>query len=176
MIFQEILLKGAYLINLEKIEDERGFFSRSFCEKEFAAHNLNLSIRQSNISYNKKMGILRGMHYQIAPHEEAKLVSCIRGAIYDVVIDLRPGSLTYCKWSAVELNDQNYSSFYIPAGFAHGFQALADNTVVSYQMSEFYYPESARGIRWDDPLFNINWPMLPCIVSNRDASYPDYEA
>jgi len=176
MILKETKLKGAYFINLERKEDERGFFARSFCEKEFAAHNLNLSIRQSNISYNKKRGILRGMHYQIAPHEEAKIVSCARGAIYDVIIDLRPRSLTYRQYLAVELNDQNYSSLYIPVGFAHGFQALADDTVVLYQMSEFYYPESARGIRWNDPLFAISWPILPCIVSNKDASYPDYEA
>lgn len=174
MIFKETGLKGAYLIELEKNNDERGFFARFFCEKEFAAHNLKLSIKQSNISYNKKKGTLRGMHYQFAPHEEIKLVTCIRGAMYDVIIDLRLGSTTYCKLFAVELNDQNYRSLYIPEGFAHGFQTLADDTVVLYQMSELYYPETARGVRWDDPKFNIKWPIQEIILSELDKSYPHY--
>lgn len=175
MIFKETELKGAYFINLEKNNDERGFFARSFCEKEFAAHNLKLSIRQSNISYNKKRGTLRGMHYQVAPHEEIKLVSCVRGAIYDVIIDLRLDSATYCKWFAIELNAQNYTSLYIPEGFAHGFQTLADDTVVLYQMSEFCHPECARGIRWNDAVFGIKWPIQEIILSERDKSYPLYK-
>ena len=175
MLFKETELKGAYLIEIEQKKDERGFFARSFCEKEFDAHNLKLSIRQSSISYNKRRGTLRGMHYQIAPHEEAKIVSCVRGTIYDVIIDLRLDSTTYCKWFAIELSAQNYASLYIPKGFAHGFQTLADDTVVLYQMSEFYHPESAQGARCDDRSFNINWPILPCIVSDKDASYPDYK-
>jgi len=172
MVFKETELNGAYLINLEKNDDERGFFARSFCEKEFAAHNLTMQVKQCNISYNKKRGTLRGMHYQIAPHEEAKLVSCVRGAIYDVIIDLRLNSPTYCKWLAVELSAQNYTFFYIPKGFAHGFQTLAPDTVVLYQMSEFYYPESARGIRWNDPAFLIDWPSDNQIISVKDRAYP----
>ena len=175
MLFKETRLKGAYVIEIEQKKDERGFFARSFCEKEFAAHNIKLQIKQSNISYNAKRGTLRGMHYQIAPYEEAKIVSCIRGTIYDVIIDLRPGSSAYCKWLAIELSAQNYVSFYIPEGFAHGFQALTDDTIVMYQMSEFYYPESSRGVRWNDRSFNIRWPILPCILSDKDANYPDYK-
>ena len=174
MIFKETKLKGAYLIDLGKNKDERGFFARFFCEKEFAAHKLKLSIKQSSISYNKKKGILRGMHYQSAPHQEIKLVSCVRGAIYDVIIDLRKNSRTYLKWIAAELNSRNFTSLYIPKGFAHGFQALEDNSVVLYQMSEFYYPEYARGIRWDDVMFGIKWPLREKILSEKDRSYPQY--
>lgn len=172
MIFKETKFKGAYLIDLEKNKDERGFFARSFCEKEFVTHNIKLLIKQSNISYNKRKGTLRGMHYQVAPHEEAKLVSCFRGAIYDVIIDLRLNSPTYCKWLAVELSAQNYISFYIPKGFAHGFQTLAPDTIVFYQMSEFYHPESAGGIRWDDPAFLIDWPSDNQIIDDKDKTYP----
>jgi dTDP-4-dehydrorhamnose 3,5-epimerase len=175
MLFKETELKGAYVIEIEQKRDERGFFARSFCEKEFAEHNLKLVIRQSNISYNKKTGTLRGMHYQVAPYEETKLVSCVIGVIYDVIIDLRLDSATYCKWFAIKLSVQNYTSLYIPEGFAHGFQTLADDTVVLYQMSEFYHPESARGIRWDDRSFGISWPILPCIISGKDSGYPDFK-
>jgi len=174
MIFKETALKGAYIVELEQKGDERGFFARTFCEKEFAAQKIKFAVRQSNISYNKKKGTLRGMHYQAVPHEEAKLVSCVRGAIYDVIIDLRPGSPTRGKWCASELNAREYSSLFIPEGFAHGFQSLTDDTVVLYQMSEFFHPESARGIRWDDRLFSITWSIVPCIVSQKDAGYPDY--
>ena len=172
MIFKETVFQGAYLIELEKNSDERGFFARSFCKKEFQQHGISFNIAQSNISFNKNKGILRGMHYQISPHEEEKLVSCPRGAIYDVFIDLRLNSSTYCKWLAVELSAQNYRSLYIPKGFAHGFQALSDDTVVLYQMSEFYHPESARGIRWDDPLFLIEWPSNNQVISVKDRAYP----
>jgi len=174
MIFKETKLKGAYIIELEPLEDERGFFARSFCQKEFEEHGLNPRIAQCNISYNKKRGTLRGMHYQVAPYEEAKLVSCIRGAIYDVIIDLRADSTSYCKWFAVELSAENYKLLYIPEGFAHGFQTLEDNTVVFYQMSEFYYPECARGVRWDDPAFGIEWPLQNPILADKDKTFNDF--
>jgi len=174
MIFTETKLKGAYIIELELLEDERGFFARSFCQKEFEEHGLNPRIVQCNISYNKKKGTLRGMHYQAAPNEEAKLVSCIRGAIYDVIIDLRPDSTTHCQWFAVELSAENYKMLYVPEGFAHGFQTLEDNTVVFYQMFEFYHPECARGVRWDDPAFRIRWPLSNRVMSKKDQSYPAF--
>lgn len=171
MKFIETKLKGAYIIELEPIEDERGFFARSFCQKEFEKHNLNFCIVQCNISYNKNKGTLRGMHYQVAPYQEAKLVSCTSGAIYDVIIDLRPNSPTYCQWFAVELSAQNYKMLYIPEGFAHGFQTLTDNTVVFYQMSEFYHPECASGVRWDDKAFGIEWPIPKPVISERDRNF-----
>ena len=174
MVFKETKLKGAYVIELELLKDERGFFTRSFCQKEFEEHGLSPRIVQCNISYNKRKGTLRGMHYQVAPHEEAKLVSCIRGAIYDVIIDLRSNSLTYCQWFAVELSPENYKMLYIPEGFAHGFQTLEDNTVVFYQMSEFYHPECARGVRWDDGAFGVEWPMDELILSDKDGAYKDF--
>ena len=180
MKFIETKLKGAYIIELELLEDERGFFARSFCQKEFEKHGINMSIVQCNISYNRKNGTLRGMHHQVAPYEEAKLVSCIRGTIYDVIIDLRPDSPTYCQWFAVELTAHSsqltahYKILYIPEGFAHGFQTLEDNTVVFYQMSEFYYSEYAMGLRWDDPAFGIEWPLNPKIISKKDLSYTDF--
>lgn len=175
MIFEETKLKGAYLINLEKKEDNRGFFARSFCEKEFKTHNLKLPVKQSNILYNKKKGTLRGMHYQYAPYEEIKLVTCIKGTIQDVIIDLRSDSSTYCKWLKVELSAENYTSLYIPKGFAQGFQTLYDETIVLYNMSEFYYPESARGVRYNDPRFKIKWPIKKIILSDRDKAHPLYK-
>jgi dTDP-4-dehydrorhamnose 3,5-epimerase len=171
MIFKETKLKGAFIIEPERLEDERGFFARSFCQKEFEEHGLNPRIIQCNISYNKKKGTLRGMHYQVAPHEEAKLVSCIKGAICDVIIDLRPDSSTYCQWLAIELSAENHKMLYMPEGYAHGFQTLEDNTEVFYQMSEFYHPECARGLRWDDPAFGIEWPLMNPVISARDFSY-----
>ena len=175
MIFKETKLKGAHIIELEPLEDERGFFARSFCQKEFAEHGLDLCIVQCNLSYNKKKGTLRGMHYQVAPYEEAKLVSCIGGAVYDVIIDLRTNSPTYCQWFAVELTAENYKMLYIPAGLAHGFQTLEDNTTVSYQMSEFYHPECARGVRWDDQAFGIEWPIKQLVISSKDQSYKNFQ-
>jgi len=174
MIFTETTLKGAFVIELEKHEDERGFFARTFCRKEFEAHGLNPNLVQCNISFNKKKGTLRGMHYQVEPHQEAKIVTCIRGAIYDVIIDLRPDSPTYCQWFAMELSAKNYKMLYVPEGFAHGFQTLEDNAVVFYQMSEFYHPECVRGVRWDDSAFGIRWPLSNRVVSKRDLSYPDF--
>ncbi|OAD21867.1 dtdp-4-dehydrorhamnose 3,5-epimerase [Candidatus Thiomargarita nelsonii] len=174
MIFTETKLKGAYIIDLEPIADERGFFARSWCQKEFEAHGLNPNLVQCNISFNKTKGTLRGMHYQVAPHEEAKLVRCTKGAIYDVIIDLRPESSTFKQWVAVELTAENYQMLYIPEGFAHGFQSLADNTEVFYQMSEFFHPECARGVRWDDPAFNIEWPQDERIITAKDMQYLDF--
>lgn len=194
MRFIETKLRGAYIIELELVEDERGFFARSFCVREFEKHGLNHNIVQCNISYNKNKGTIRGMHYQIKPHEEAKIVSCIKGTIYDVIIDLRPDSPTYCQWFAVELtapssplpahsSETAHSSpltaphkmLYIPEGFAHGFQTLEDDTVVFYQMSEFYHPECARGVRFNDQAFNIKWPIQEVTISERDRSFQDFK-
>lgn len=187
MKFIETNLKGAYVIELEPIEDERGFFARTFCQDEFKKNGINFSIVQCNISFNKKKGTLRGIHYQVAPYEEAKVVSCIRGAIYDVIIDLREDSPTYCQWFAITLYGFNFKNthspinaythqlLYIPECVAHGFQTLEDNTVVFYQMSEFYHPECARGVRWDDKAFGIEWPVSVEIISNRDRTYPGFQ-
>ncbi len=175
MIFKETKLKGAYIIEIEPIEDERGFFARSFCEEEFKKHGLNPHIAQCNISYNEKKGTLRGMHYQVAPYEEAKLVRCTMGAIYDVIIDLRPDSSTFKQWIAVELTQENRRLLYVPEGFAHGFQTLEDRTEVLYQISEFHHPEWARGVRWNDPTFGIFWPVNVEIISVGDQQYPDFK-
>ena len=174
MIFKETTLKGAYVIELERLQDERGFFTRSFCKKEFEEHGLNPHIVQCNISYNEKKGTLRGMHFQAAPHQEVKVVSCTRGSTFDVIIDLRPDSDTYCQWFAIELSANNYKMLYAPKGFAHGFQTLEDDTVVFYQISEFYHPECARGVRWDDMAFSIEWPLLNPIFSDRDTSFKKF--
>jgi dTDP-4-dehydrorhamnose 3,5-epimerase len=174
MIFKGTRLKGAYIIEPEKLADERGFFARTYCQEEFEKHGLNIRIVQCNISYNKKRGTLRGMHYQVAPHEEIKLVSCIKGAIYDVIIDLRPNSPTYTQWLNVELSSQDYNMLYIPEGMAHGFQTLEDDTVVHYQMSEFYHPECAKGVRWNDPAFGIKWPLRNPLLSEKDKGYLDF--
>jgi len=171
MIFTKTKLKGTYIIDIEPIADERGFFARSWCQQEFEAHGLNPNLVQCNISFNKKKGILRGMHYQVAPHEEAKLVRCTKGAIYDVIIDLRPDSSTFKQWVSVELTAENHKMLYIPEGFAHGFQSLVDNTEVFYQMSAFFHPESARGVRWDDPAFKIEWPENERIISEKDLQH-----
>ena len=174
MIFKETKLKDAYIIELEPIEDNRGFFARSFCQEEFRLHGISMNIVQCNISYSKKSGTLRGMHYQAAPFEEAKLVRCKKGAIYDVIIDVRPSSNTYKKWVSVELTDENRKMIYIPKGFAHGFLTLMDNTEVFYQMSEFFMPEYARGIRWNDPAFGINWAADVTAISEKDQKYDDF--
>jgi dTDP-4-dehydrorhamnose 3,5-epimerase len=164
-------LAGAYLIELEQLDDERGFFARSFCQNEFKAHGLDPVVAQCNVSFNRKRGTLRGLHYQAEPHAEAKLVRCTRGAIWDVIVDLRKASPTARKWHAVELTAENRRALYMPAGFAHGFQTLADDTEVLYQMSEFYHHESARGVRWNDPAFGIAWPLADPILSKKDESY-----
>lgn len=171
MKFTETQIPGAYLIDIEPAEDERGFFARSYCRKEFLAHGLSFEIVQSNISFNKKKGTLRGMHFQAAPFEEAKIVRCSRGAIYDVLLDLRPQSKTRKQWAAFELTEENGRMLYIPEGVAHGFQTLVDGTEVFYEMSEYFHPEAARGIRFDDPAFQIVWPVDDKIVSLKDRSY-----
>jgi dTDP-4-dehydrorhamnose 3,5-epimerase len=176
VIFKETKLQGAFIIEPERIEDERGFFTRTFCRNEFKAHGLNPHLVQCSVSFNKKKGTLRGMHYQTAPYEETKLVRCTRGAIYDVMLDLRPNSPTFKQWVSVELTGENRRMLYIPEGVAHGFQTLQDETEVLYQMSEFFHPECARGVRWDDPSFAVRWLRKPLIVSRKDASYPDFQA
>jgi len=173
MIFTEMKLKGAFIIDIEPHEDERGFFARSWCEDEFKAHGLNPRLVQCNISFNKKRGTLRGMHYQVAPFPEAKLVRCTMGAIYDVIIDMRLGSPTFKQWISVELTAENHRALYVPEDFAHGFQTLMDNTEVFYQMSEFYHPQCARSVRWDNPTVGIEWPSGPRIISRRDLENAD---
>ena len=174
MLFTALPLEGAHLIEPQLLEDERGFFARTWCVREAATHGLNLSTVQCSVSHNARRGTLRGMHYQMAPHAEAKLVRCASGAIYDVMIDLREGSVTYMQWYAAELTAANHLMLYVPEGFAHGFQVLTDGTEVLYQMSAFYEPAAARGVRWDDPAFGITWPIARPILSPRDAAYPDF--
>jgi len=173
--FVETELRGAFIIELEPIEDERGFFARSFCQREFAEHRINPAIVQCNISFNRRRGTLRGMHYQSAPHEETKVVRCTRGAVYDVIVDLRRGSPTFKRWIGVELSADNRAALYVPGGFAHGFQTLEDETEIFYLMSEFYFPQCQRGVRWDDPAFAIRWPIAPPIMSEKDRLYPDFQ-
>ncbi len=172
MKFIETELKGAYIIEPEHLEDERGFFARTFCEQEFAAHGLEIRFVQCSVSFNRRKGTLRGLHYQAAPHAEVKLVRCTAGAAFDVVVDIRPGSPTYKRWLGVELSSGNHKMLYIPEGFAHGFQSLEDRTELFYQISKAHAPEAARGIRWDDPAIGISWPMKPLVVSARDQGFP----
>jgi dTDP-4-dehydrorhamnose 3,5-epimerase len=174
MKFEELGLPGAFLISLEHRQDDRGFFARSFCKREFDDHGLNPKVVQCNLSYNLKKGTLRGMHYQVPPHGEAKLVRCIAGSIFDVMIDLRPESPTYRKWEGVNLSSRNRRAVYVPERFAHGYLTLEDDTEVLYQVSEFYTPDCERGIRWNDPAFRIVWPIVPTVVSPKDGSHPDF--
>ncbi len=166
-------LDGVFFIDPECLCDERGFFARTWCTQWFRQQGLNDRLVQCSISYNRLRGTLRGLHYQAEPHAECKLVRCTRGTIYDVVVDLRPQSATFRQWLAVELSEENRRAVYIPQGCAHGFLTLTDNTEVLYQMSEFYHPEYARGVRWNDPAFSIQWPIDVCVISDRDNSYPD---
>ena len=174
MQFIETKLPGAYIINLDTLEDDRGFFARAFCQKEFEENGLRSNIAQCNLSFNHKKGTLRGMHYQVKPYEEVKMVRCTQGKILDVIIDLRKDSATYKKWIGVELTAENNRMLYVPEGFAHGYQTLEDNSVVYYQVTEFYQPGSERGIRWNDPAFNIDWPLEISFISDKDNSHPDY--
>ena len=174
MLFRETKLPGAFVIELQKHEDERGFFARSWCQQEVEAHGLNPQMVQCNISFNKVKGTLRGMHYQVPPCAEAKLVRCTRGAIYDVIIDLRRESATYKQHVSEVLSSNNYKALFIPEGFAHGFQTLEDNSEVIYQMSAFYSPEHQRGLRYNDPAFRINWPIDATVISDRDRNYEDF--
>ena len=173
MKFHEARLPGAWLIEIERLEDERGFFARSFCQHEFQEHGLDPTVAQCNISQNRLQGTLRGMHFQLPPFAEAKLVRCTRGAIYDAIIDLRPASPAFLRWEAFELSAADCRMLYVPKGFAHGFLTLQDDSEVFYQMSEFYAPQAARGVRWDDPLFGIEWPAPVCRISPKDGAYPD---
>lgn len=175
MRFQETRLPGAYVVELEQRKDDRGFFARCFCEREFAERGLPTRFPQANLSHNSRSGTLRGMHYQAAPHRESKLVRCVAGAIFDVIVDLRPDSRMRLKSFAVELSAENGRALFVPEGFAHGFLTLTDNADVFYQMGEFYQPDGSRGIRYNDPLLDIVWPSDPTTISERDATYPDFD-
>jgi len=175
MIFTETKLKGAFIVEIEKREDERGFFARAWCEREFETHGLSARWVQANIAFSKQKGTLRGLHYQVAPYAEVKLMRCVRGAMYDVIVDLRPESSTYLQWLGVELTSDNHRALYIPAGFAHGYQTLVDDTETFYPVSQFYTPGFERGVRWDDPAFGIEWPEVDeRTISAKDRSWPDY--
>jgi dTDP-4-dehydrorhamnose 3,5-epimerase len=171
VIFTQTKLAGAYLVDAERRIDPRGFFARIWCREEFSAHGLDPNLVQCSISFNEVRGTLRGMHYQQKPHEEVKLVRCTTGEIYDVIVDLRANSPTRYQWTATILSAENRRSLYIPQGFAHGFQTLTDKVEVFYQMSEFYHPDSARGLPWNDPVIGIDWPIDNVIISDRDAAF-----
>lgn len=173
MLFTETSLQGAYYIDIEKHEDVRGFFSRSWCVNEFKENGLSTKLSQCNISLNYKKGTLRGMHFQTSPFEETKLIRCTQGSIYDVIIDLRKESNTYLKWFGIKLSAKNYTMLYVPKRFAHGFQTLEDNSEVFYQIEEIYSPGHANGFRWNDPVFQIEWPRQVTTISERDKTYPD---
>jgi dTDP-4-dehydrorhamnose 3,5-epimerase len=173
MKLMETPLTGAYIVDAERVEDERGFFALAWARNDFAMCGLNTNLAQCNLSYNHRAGTVRGMHWQAAPHAETKLVRCTRGAIYDVIVDIRAGSPTYLHWVGVELTAENCRALYIPEGCAHGFQTLADDTEIFYMLTEYYTPGSARGMRWDDPAVGITWPRDVTAISARDAGYPD---
>jgi len=175
MIFTETKLKGAYVIDIERLHDERGFFARSWCQKEFQTQGLTPELVQCSVSFNAKKGTLRGMHYQVKPYEEAKLIRCTMGSLYDVIVDLRQDSSTYRQYVGFVLSADNHQMLYIPEGFAHGFLTLEDNTEIFYQMSEFFAPDHARGFRWNDPAFRISWPADIQVISDRDRSLPDFK-
>ena len=175
MKFEETSIKGVFNIELDKLTDERGFFARAWCKYEFVERNLNSNLVQCNLSYNKKKGTLRGLHYQVPPYEEVKLVRCIKGAIYDVVVDLRSQSETYRQWMGIKLTEDNYKMLYIPESFGHGFLTLTDDTVLFYQVSEFHVPGAERGLRWNDPTFNIQWPLPVTVISEKDQNYADFK-
>ncbi len=177
MILRETPFEGAFVVEPESLADERGHFARTFDAEMFAEHGLDARVAQCSTSFNKRAGTLRGMHYQADPHGEAKLVRVTRGAVHDVIVDLRDGSPTRCQWFAIELSAENNRSLYIPVGFAHGFQSLLAHSEVHYQMSSPYVADAARGVRWNDPGFAIDWPAAPAgerIISERDRSYPDF--
>jgi dTDP-4-dehydrorhamnose 3,5-epimerase len=174
MQFKQTNLSGAYLIEIERHADERGFFARTFCKKELSALSLETIVEQCSTSFNSRRGTLRGMHFQVAPHEEVKLVRCTRGSIFDVIIDLRPDSPTVGQHFAATLSPDNGKQLYIPRGFAHGFLTLEDNTEVFYQISNAYAPQAGRGVRWNDPAFSVPWPAEVLVISERDRAYPDF--
>ena len=171
MVFTETILKGAYVIDLERREDSRGFFARAFCQKEFGAHGLKPTNAQANVAFNIKKGTLRGMHFQYPPAAETKLVRCTRGAILDIIVDLRPESPTYLQHISVELNEDNQRSLYVPERFAHGYQVLRDNTDTSYQVGEFYTPSAESGLLYNDPRLNLPWPLPATVISDKDQKF-----
>lgn len=175
MIFKETSLKGAFVLELEQFEDERGFFANSWTRDEFLASNFNINLSQCSVSFNKKKGTLRGMHYQLQPYQESKVVRCTMGKIYDVIIDLRKNSPTFKKWFSIQLDAQNRLSLYVPEGFAHGFLTLENNSEVFYQICGDYHPEASRGVRWNDPAFGIKWPAKVKVINLRDSGYPDFK-
>lgn len=175
MIFTETKLKGAFIIDVKRIEDQRGFFGRAWCKKEFEDHGLNSNAVQSNVSSNIQKGTLRGMHYQVEPYTESKTIRCTAGSIYDVIIDLRPESTTYKQWIVVELTAQSFRMLYVPDGFAHGFVTQEDHTSVHYMVTEYYTPGAEKGIRYDDPAFNIQWPIAPTLISDKDKLHPPFQ-
>jgi dTDP-4-dehydrorhamnose 3,5-epimerase len=174
MIFKETKLKGSFVIEIERLEDQRGFFARWWCKREFESQNLVSRLVQANISFNEKRATLRGMHYQISPYEETKVVRCTRGSVYDVIVDLRPDSSTHKQWLGVKLTGDDHRMLYVPKGFAHGYLTLEDDTEVFYHVSEFYTPEAERGVRYNDPRFAINWPLEVQVISDKDKNWPDY--
>ena len=176
MIFTKTTVNDAYIVELDKREDHRGFFARTWDKNEFEEHNLNSNLVQCNVSFSKKRGTLRGMHYQKKPFEESKLIRCTKGKIFDVIIDLRTHSSTFKKWFGVELTQENYKMLYVPEGFAHGFQSLEDNSEIIYQVSEFYTPNSELGIHWNDPAFNITWPIEEKIITDKDNSWKLFDS
>lgn len=175
MIFTETKLKGAFIIEIDGFQDKRGLFARVFCQREFEAHGLNANVVNTNVSRSVHKATLRGMHFQRQPMAESKLVRCTKGALYDVIIDLRPNSPTYKEWIGVELTEQNYRMLYVPEGFAHGFQTLVEQTEACYQVSQFYAPDHEGGVRWDDPNFDIKWPLAPSVMSEKDQNWPNFE-
>lgn len=174
MRFKETPLPGLYVVELDRIEDERGFFARAWCEVEFVRFGLVGRMIQANVGFSKKRGTLRGMHYQVSPHEEVKLVRCTRGAVFDVAVDLRFNSPTHQQWFGIELNEDTQTMLYVPAGFAHGYQTLADNSELFYQTSQPFIAESARGLRFDDVTFGIRWPLEVQVISEKDQNWPAY--
>jgi dTDP-4-dehydrorhamnose 3,5-epimerase len=176
VLFKPTALVGAFVVEPEPIRDVRGFFARTWCREEFTAHGLNPVLVQCNVSFTERRGTVRGLHYQDAPHQEAKLIRCVRGAVHDVIVDLRPQSPTFRQHFAVELRAGSYRMLYVPEGLAQGFLSLADDTEVTYQMSQFHRPDAERGVRWDDPAFAIPWPEPVLLVSDRDRSFPDFRA
>ena len=174
MKFTETPIAGLWVIELEPIADDRGFFARTFCEDDFRARGLESHVAQCSIAFSARAGTLRGMHYQREPYAEVKLIRCTRGAVYDAVVDLRPGSATFRHWFAVELTAENRRMLYVPKGLAHGYQTLEDETEITYQMSTPYHPEAAAGVRWNDPAFGVTWPREVTVISDRDATYRDY--
>jgi len=174
MKFHETKLKGAFIIDIQELGDERGFFARAWCKREMQEHGLSADLAQANVSLSTKKGTMRGMHYQISPHEESKLIRCTRGSLYDVIVDLREDSPTFKEWIGVELTADNHRMLFVPEGFAHGFVTLEDDTEAYYLVTEFYTPGAEQGLRYNDPNLGIEWPVTVTVISEKDASWPDF--